>query len=60
MRQAMPPKCPCCDSRLPLEQVGSDRYLCACCSKDFRAVRDARGDWTYDVRPLRLIRRLSA
>ena len=56
-----PPKCPACDSRLALEPLGHDRFLCPGCAKDFRAVRQPDGCWTYDTTPLRYQqRRLSA
>ena len=60
MKPEVPPKCACCDSRITLERVGPDRFFCAGCGKDFRAVKDARGDWTFDATPLRKLRRLSA
>jgi hypothetical protein len=54
---AVPPKCPACDCRLPLEPLGGDRFLCHGCAKDFRAIRTPESDWRYDTRPLRYLRR---
>jgi hypothetical protein len=52
MRPELPPHCPACDSRLPLELVGRDRFFCAGCGKDFGAVKLGDG-WKFDVTPLR-------
>jgi hypothetical protein len=55
---ATPERCPCClNASIPLEALGRDRFLCSVCSKDFSAVRDAAGDFVFDLRPLRLIHR---
>lgn len=55
----IPDRCPSCDCRLPLECVGPDRFFCAGCGRDHRAVRDVHGDWQIDVRPIRHVRRAS-
>lgn len=59
MGEDIPPKCPACDSRLPLERVGTERFFCPCCAREFAAVRD-RDAWRFDLTPLRKSRRISA